>query len=203
MDRKHTRSTDEIERLRARVRGAERDGARAVIVSHVILDPVPLAAAAIAETVTLPIVVGMRLERTHPFLAARALTTLDHLSGGRIGLACDLRGVDDAMASDFVDAVDALWQSWEPDAEVQDAATGVFADADRVHAVHVAGRHYRSRGPLNLPHAPQATLPIWGAPRGVLASRIDHPLTEDEADWMCEQDRSVAVLGRSRTEEVA
>lgn len=194
------RPLDEILRLRERARAAERTGARGVVISHPDWDPVPLAAAAIDETETVPIVVGMRLERTHPFLAARALTTLDHLSHGRVGLLADTQGLSDADAREFLAAVDALWQSWAPDAEVQDAATGVFADADRVRPVNFAGARYRTRGPLNLPHAPQPSLPVWSAPGGALASRADRWIDDDEAARVR---FSIAVILRGAKEDVA
>ena len=58
-------------------------------------------------------------------------------------------------AAEFVDLTIKLWDSWEDDALVLDAAAGTFADTDRVHEVGHAGAHFRVRGPLNTPRPPQ------------------------------------------------
>ena len=50
---------------------------------------------------------------------------------------------------------DRLWDSWEDDALVLDAETGVFADPAKVHAIDHAGDRFRVRGPLNSPRSPQ------------------------------------------------
>ena len=43
-----------------------------------------------------------------------------------------------------------LWDSWEDDALVNDPASGVFADPDKIHAIDHVGKHFRVRGPLNI-----------------------------------------------------
>jgi FMN-dependent oxidoreductase (nitrilotriacetate monooxygenase family) len=60
-----------------------------------------------------------------------------------------------AMARDFTDAVLKLWDSWEDEAPVGDAQTGVWVDMQKVHAVNHTGPHYSVEGPLQVPRSPQ------------------------------------------------
>jgi FMN-dependent oxidoreductase (nitrilotriacetate monooxygenase family) len=58
-------------------------------------------------------------------------------------------------ADEFMELMGKLWESWEPDALILDRARGLYADPDKVHYVHHAGRYFTSRGPLNIPRSPQ------------------------------------------------
>lgn len=51
-----------------------------------------------------------------------------------------------------------LWRSWESDAIVEDAATGVYADFRKVHPIDHEGRFFTVRAPLNT--APAAEEPV-------------------------------------------
>jgi FMN-dependent oxidoreductase (nitrilotriacetate monooxygenase family) len=107
-----------------------------------------------------------------PFMAARMLTTLDHLTDGRVGgnlvTSSSHRAAENfgygrhfdhdlryEMADEWLELVGRLWESWEPGAVVLDRETGVFADHTKVHTVDFEGRFFRSRGPLNTPPGPQ------------------------------------------------
>ena len=94
-----------------------------------------------------------------PYLFARRMSTLDHLTKGRIGWNVVTGYLDSAARAmglagqpahdDRYDAADEymalmyqLWEhSWEDGAVLRDRAAGVFADPARVHAVHRAGRY--------------------------------------------------------------
>ncbi|GAA5156709.1 LLM class flavin-dependent oxidoreductase [Pseudonocardia eucalypti] len=107
-----------------------------------------------------------------PFHVARTFATLDHLSGGRaawnvvtsvndseaqnFGLEKHL-GHDERYdrAHEFLEAVTALWDSWEPDALVMDRESGIFADPEKVHEIDFAGKWFKVRGPLTVPRTPQ------------------------------------------------
>jgi FMN-dependent oxidoreductase (nitrilotriacetate monooxygenase family) len=107
-----------------------------------------------------------------PFHVARTFATLDHLSGGRaawnvvtsvndseaqnFGLESHL-GHDERYdrAHEFLQAVSALWDSWEDDALVMDRASGEFADPAKVHEIDHAGKYFSVRGPLTVPRSPQ------------------------------------------------
>ncbi|WP_117038831.1 LLM class flavin-dependent oxidoreductase, partial [Klebsiella pneumoniae] len=58
-------------------------------------------------------------------------------------------------ASEFIDVVTRLWDSWEDGAAIFDKAHGVFADAGKVHHLDYQGEYFRVRGPLNVPRPPQ------------------------------------------------
>ncbi|WP_018686161.1 LLM class flavin-dependent oxidoreductase [Actinokineospora enzanensis] len=102
---------------------------------------------------------------TEPFHVAAQLASLDHASHGRAAwvvtgsTAEELAtvGTDgpDGEAAEVVEVVRALWDSWEDDAVIRDAATGRYLDADKVHHVDFVGRHFTVKGPLITPRPPQ------------------------------------------------
>jgi alkanesulfonate monooxygenase SsuD/methylene tetrahydromethanopterin reductase-like flavin-dependent oxidoreductase (luciferase family) len=49
-------------------------------------------------------------------------------------------------ASEFVDAVTGLWDSWEPEAFVHDKAFGQFYDPAKLHTLHHKGPHFPPAG---------------------------------------------------------
>ena len=53
------------------------------------------------------------------------------------------------MADEYIDVVQKLWDSWDPDAIVANRETGVLIDPEKVHPINFEGQYYRSRGPLN------------------------------------------------------
>ncbi|MEA3054976.1 MAG: hypothetical protein QOD30_408, partial [Actinomycetota bacterium] len=96
-----------------------------------------------------------------PFHIATSIQSLDHISGGRAGWRPQVTGrasdaalvgrrtlpADPAVATEelFTEAADAvevvrrLWDSWEDDAEIRDAATGRFIDRDKLHYIDFEG----------------------------------------------------------------
>ena len=48
-----------------------------------------------------------------------------------------------------------LWDSWEDDAEIRDAATGRFVDRGKLHYIDFVGPHFSVRGPSITPRPPQ------------------------------------------------
>ncbi|WP_089105983.1 LLM class flavin-dependent oxidoreductase [Streptomyces hyaluromycini] len=58
-------------------------------------------------------------------------------------------------AADYVEAARRLWDSWEDDAEIRDAATGRFIDRDKLHYIDFEGRHFSVKGPSITPRPPQ------------------------------------------------
>jgi FMN-dependent oxidoreductase (nitrilotriacetate monooxygenase family) len=107
-----------------------------------------------------------------PFHVARTFATLDHLTGGRAAWNV-VTSVNDSeaqnfgfeqvldhdqrydRADEFLEAVSALWDSWEDDALVLDRANGIFADPDKVHELGFDGEWFKVRGPLTVPRSPQ------------------------------------------------
>jgi long-chain alkane monooxygenase len=123
-------------------------------------DPLlPLSAmAAATERIGLAVTVSTTYEQ--PYALARKLTTLDHLTDGRIGWNIVTSALDSAArnlgagrqlphderyarADEFMEVVYKLWEgSWEDDAVVRDAAAGVFADPAKVHPVGHHGTYF-------------------------------------------------------------
>jgi alkanesulfonate monooxygenase SsuD/methylene tetrahydromethanopterin reductase-like flavin-dependent oxidoreductase (luciferase family) len=58
-------------------------------------------------------------------------------------------------AGDAVEVVRRLWDSWEDDAVIRDAATGRFVDRDKLHYVDFEGRFFSVKGPSIVPRPPQ------------------------------------------------
>jgi FMN-dependent oxidoreductase (nitrilotriacetate monooxygenase family) len=148
-------------------------------------DPVPLASILTQATSRLGIIPTISTTFTHPFAVARLMSTLDHLSDGRIGwnvvTSSDTRAAENygivmpehdqryEIAEEFVDAVTQLWASWDTDSVVLDDSTATYADFKKVHATHFEGQFFRSRGPLNTIPSPQGKPVICQAgssPRG-------------------------------------
>jgi FMN-dependent oxidoreductase (nitrilotriacetate monooxygenase family) len=134
----------------------------------------PLMVLAVMGAATTHLGLGATCSTTYyePYHVARAFQTLDHLSGGRAAwnVVTSLNDSEAAnfgkeqhlnhdrrydRADEFVEAVVALWNSWEDDALIIDRAGGVFADPSKVHRVDYAGQFVKSRGPLTVPRSPQ------------------------------------------------
>jgi len=58
-------------------------------------------------------------------------------------------------ATDYVEVVRRLWDSWEDDAEIRDAATGRFIDRDKIHYIDFTGKYFSVKGPSIVPRPPQ------------------------------------------------
>lgn len=60
-----------------------------------------------------------------------------------------------AEASDAIEVVRRLWDSWEDDAEIRDVATSRFLDRDKLHYIDFDGPQFSVRGPSITPRPPQ------------------------------------------------
>jgi alkanesulfonate monooxygenase SsuD/methylene tetrahydromethanopterin reductase-like flavin-dependent oxidoreductase (luciferase family) len=63
-----------------------------------------------------------------------------------------------AEAADFVEVIRRLWDSWDDDAEIRDAATGRFVDRERLHYIDFTGDYFSVKGPSITPR------PVQGQP---------------------------------------
>ena len=135
------------------------------------------------DALTVLTVMGMATERLglgatystsyyEPFHVARLFATLDLMTQGRAawnvvtslndGEAQNM-GRDEVIehdlrydrADEFMQVVLGHWDTWEDDAIVQDQASGLFADPEKVHRLDHQGRYFRSRGPFTVPRSPQ------------------------------------------------
>jgi alkanesulfonate monooxygenase len=150
-------------------------------------EPLMLIPAMAAVTKHLGFGVTSNLSFEPPYPFARRMSTLDHLTEGRIGwnvvtgyLDSAARGAgkdrqtahDDRydIADEYMELVYKLWEgSWEDDAALRDRERGIFTDPAKVHAVSHEGRNFR----LNAIHlsepSPQRTPVLYQAgtsPRG-------------------------------------
>ena len=115
-----------------------------------------------------------------PYHVARKFASLDHISGGRAGWNVVTSGNfaeawnfgrDEHFehdfryerATEFVEVVHGLWDSWDDDAFVYDREAGRFFDPNRVHLLNHKGRFFNVRGPLNIPRPPQGYPVIFQA----------------------------------------
>ncbi|MGX2995726.1 LLM class flavin-dependent oxidoreductase [Streptomyces sp. JNUCC 64] len=111
-----------------------------------------------------------------------------------------------AEAADVVEVARRLWDSWEDDAEIRDAATGRFIDRDRLHYIDFEGEHFSVRGPSITPRSPQgqplvtslahASTPYEFAAR---ASDVVYVTPHDRADAkavLAQVDEAVERVGR-------
>jgi alkanesulfonate monooxygenase SsuD/methylene tetrahydromethanopterin reductase-like flavin-dependent oxidoreductase (luciferase family) len=149
------------------------------------LDAVLLAARIAPLTSHIGLVPTATVTHTEPFHLAKALATLDYVSSGRGGWRAQLsRPFENSLfgrrtlvpfdvadlerpeaqptieahfdeAADVVEVVRRLWDSWEDDAEIRDAATGRFIDREKLHYVDFEGRWFSVRGPSITPRPPQ------------------------------------------------
>jgi long-chain alkane monooxygenase len=152
-------------------------------------DPLLLISAMAAVTQNLGFGVTCTLSYEPPYPLARRMSTLDHLTEGRIGwnivtgyLDSAARGAgkekqtahDDRydVADEYMDVVYKLWESsWEDDAAVRDPISGIFVDPAKVHRVQHDGANYRLDAIHLSEPSPQRTPVLYQAgtsPRGRL-----------------------------------
>lgn len=138
-------------------------------------DPLMLVSAMAGVTQHLGFAVTANLSYEAPFPFARRLSTLDHLTQGRIGwnivtgyldsaaramgnrqlLAHDQRY---AQADEFLDVSYQLWEgSWQDDALVVDRPNRLYADATKIHPVRHQGEFYQVEGYHLSSPSPQRT----------------------------------------------
>ncbi len=124
-------------------------------------DPAMLISAMAAVTRNLGFGLTCTLSYEHPFPFARRMSTLDHLTEGRIGwnivtgylnsAAKGAGGRDQTahdtryeVADEYMEVVYALWEgSWADDAVQRDPERGVFTDPSRVRKVRHQGTHFQ------------------------------------------------------------
>lgn len=104
---------------------------------------------------------------SQPYTVARALASLDHLSGGRAGWNV-VTSLNDAearnfgadvhlahadryrRAEEFFDVVAGLWDSFDDDAVLRDVVSGRYFDPEGLHRLDHDGGFFRVAGPLNI-----------------------------------------------------
>ena len=135
-------------------------------------DPLPLMPLLTQATRHIGIISTISTIQYPPYLAARMMTTLDHLTEGRAGInvvtsvtnrVAQNFGFDEhlehdlryKMAEEWREVCTQLWNSWDPDAYVADTDTPMLVDHTKVHPIHFSGEFFKVRGPLNTMPGPQ------------------------------------------------
>ncbi len=144
-------------------------------------DPLLLvsAMALVTENLGFGVTAGTAYEHPYPF--ARRMSTLDHLTNGRVGWnvvtgylpsAARNMGHDDQLqhddrydhADEYLEVLYKLWEgSWEDDAVIRDRASGVFTDPSKVHEIRHQGKHFTVPGIHLSEPSPQRTPVIYQA----------------------------------------
>ncbi|MGW4638988.1 LLM class flavin-dependent oxidoreductase [Sphaerisporangium sp. NPDC004334] len=195
------------------------------------LDAVLLASSLAPLTSRVGLVPTTSTTHTEPFHVAIGIASLDHVSRGRAGWRPRVSARPDEAAhfgrrvfppldladpavtahvgrlldeaSDAVEVVRRLWDSWEDGAEIRDVPTARFIDRDRLHYIDFQGEWFSVRGPSITPRSPQGqplvtvlahdTLPYEFAARGADVVYVT-PRDREDAE---------AIVGRVRTAEAA
>ncbi|WP_348786563.1 LLM class flavin-dependent oxidoreductase [Leifsonia sp. NPDC080035] len=152
------------------------------------LDPLLLVPAMAAVTDRLGFGVTFSTTYEPPFAFARRMSTLDHLTKGRIGWnvvtsylpnAARNFGLDDEVphderyrrAEEYLDVLYKLWEgSWDDDAVVADRERRVFTDPEKVRYINHVGERHRVAGPHIVHPSPQRTPVLFqatGSPAGI------------------------------------
>src|SRR3954469_9984067 len=147
-----------------------------------VTDPLLAVSAMAAATKRLGFGVTVSTTYESPYLLARKFSTLDHLTGGRIGWNVVTSLLDSAarniigrgsqiphderyaIAQEFVEVTYKLWEgSWEDGAVVRDRVSGVFTDATKVHPIGHEGRYFSVPGAHLVEPSPQRTPVLFQA----------------------------------------
>jgi FMN-dependent oxidoreductase (nitrilotriacetate monooxygenase family) len=144
-------------------------------------DPLALVPLMAQATEHLGFGVTCALTYEHPYTFARRMSTLDHLTRGRMGWNIVTGYLDSAarnlglerqlghderydLADEYMEVVGKLWeQSWEDGAVVNDKQRGVYIDPAKVHAIAHEGRYYKVPGIHLCAPSPQRTPVLFQA----------------------------------------
>ncbi|MFN0313532.1 MAG: LLM class flavin-dependent oxidoreductase [Burkholderiales bacterium] len=125
--------------------------------------------------------VTFSLTYEHPYPFARRMSTLDHLTKGRVGWNIVTGYLESAaknlgmpaqiahddrydLAEEYMEVLYKLWEcSWEEGAVVRDKRNGIFTDPSKVHPVNHKGRHFTVPGIHLCEPSPQRTPVLYQA----------------------------------------
>lgn len=146
------------------------------------LDPILLVSGMAQVTDHLGFGVTSSTTYESPFLFARRMATLDHLTRGRAGWnivtsfgesGARATGRKDGprphderydAADEYLEVVYKLWEgSWEEEAIRKDKEAGIFSDPDRIRIVKHAGKYFQVEGVFVSEPSPQRTPVLYQA----------------------------------------
>lgn len=183
-------------------------------------DPTVLLGALAVVTEHLGLALTSNVAQNHPFNFARQVSTLDHISRGRIAWNI-VTGTQDngarnfglprltdhteryRWAEEYVDVAFKLWEgSWDHGAVVKDKDSGVYADVTKVHKIFHEGERYSVEGPHLPSPSPQRTPLLYQAGSSESGRRFAARNAEavfilapnpEVAKWQIDQTRALAV----------
>ncbi|WP_263143841.1 LLM class flavin-dependent oxidoreductase [Pseudomonas sp. RIT-PI-AD] len=144
-------------------------------------DPLLVVPAMAGVTRHLGFGITFSLTYEHPYPFARRMSTLDHLTQGRVGWNIVTGYLDSAarnlglarqlghderydLAEEYLAVLYKLWEkSWEDGAVLRDRAGGRFTDPARVHPIRHAGEHFQVPGIHLCEPSPQRTPVLFQA----------------------------------------
>ena len=144
-------------------------------------DPTVLLGALAVHTKHIGLATTSNVVQNHPFNFARQMSTLDHISNGRIAWNI-VTGINEnasrnyglpaltdhteryAWAEEYVDVAYKLWEgSWDEGALLKDKDGGRFSDPSKIHKIHHQSARYRVEGPHLPAPSPQRTPVLFQA----------------------------------------
>ncbi|KGD76734.1 N5,N10-methylene tetrahydromethanopterin reductase [Tatumella morbirosei] len=153
-------------------------------------DPLLLIPAMASVTQHLGFGVTANLSYEAPYPFARRFSTLDHLTGGRIGWNIVTGYLDSAaramgqaqlaghdrrydQADEFLEVSYQLWEgSWEDDAVLADKQRRLYADSQKIHSIRHHGEFYQLEGYHLSSPSPQRTPLLFQAGSSERGSRF-------------------------------
>lgn len=135
-------------------------------------EPTTLVASLSSVTEKIGFVATASTTYNEPFHIARKFSSLDHLNGGRSAwnivtsyYQTEANNFNQSAhldhskrydkATEFVEVVKGLWDSWDEDALIRDKKSGVFFHPEKLHTLDHNGKYYSVKGPLNSSRSPQ------------------------------------------------
>ncbi|GLW50116.1 FMNH2-utilizing oxygenase [Streptomyces sp. NBRC 14336] len=194
------------------------------------LDAVLIASRVAPLTRNIGLVPTVVATHTEPFHISKAIATLDYVSTGRAGLRVQITARPNEAAhfgrrtiprikaydtpadretiaglfdeaADYVEVVRRLWDSWEDDAEIRDAATGRFIDRDKLHYIDFEGKHFSVRGPSITPRPPQGQPVVSALAHDTIPYRLVARAADIGYVTPHDADEARAIIARVRTEQ--
>ncbi|ABO68832.1 LLM class flavin-dependent oxidoreductase [Geobacillus thermodenitrificans] len=158
-----------------------RDTAVREAVQIPVNDPLMLISAMAYVTKHLAFAVTFSTTYEHPYGHARRMSTLDHLTKGRIAwnvVTSHLPSADKNfgikkilehderydLADEYLEVCYKLWEgSWEDNAVIRDIENNIYTDPSKVHEINHSGKYFEVPGPHLCEPSPQRTPVIYQA----------------------------------------
>lgn len=160
-------------------------------------EPLTILSALAAVTSHIGLIGTVSTSYSEPFTVARQFASLDQISQGRGGWNVVTTPLESTalnynktieehpdhakryrIASEYLQVVKGLWDSWEDDAFTRDKESGEFFDPAKLHTLHHKGEFFSVQGPLNVARSKQGRPIIFQAG----SSEVGKDLAAKEAD---------------------